>query len=356
MRCLKKLLAVMLTLAIILPSFSTFKVKADSSYSLENLTADEIVDLIFDSCSGIYPKEGQTTEEWVNFLDKKIPFLNSEAVNFYKTCRWNYNTYMDFVNYGYYNSNKFNVFTSFRVWFGYYAEAMDGSFHLSENDEYAKFIQLTFRLSDDYKKANSLYDKLVKKLDNYYTTGQNNKNTESNNWTYTIKSRNNDNPEVTYRIELSNYNLPVLSLSKVNSGYEFGIVFIHPDYLKNPTELAKSMLKSSGSTSDADEFIFDETVELDDPAIKSLVNKKGKKIVVKYAGDSSFKNVTYKIQVSTSKKFKSVKEFETSKPSATVSNLKKGKTYYVRVMYTVAEDGETVNSSWSKTKSVTIKK
>ena len=66
--------------------------------------------------------------------------------------------------------------------------------------------------------------------------------------------------------------------------------------------------------------------------------------------------MTYKIHVSTNKKFKRIKEFETKKSSATISNLKKGKTYYVRVMYTVTEDGETINSSWSKTKSVTIKK
>ena len=113
MRFLKKLLAVMLTLALIFPIFSVAKVKADSSFSLENLTADEIVDLIFDSCSGIYPKEGQTTEEWATFLDKKIPFLNSEQVNNFKTLRWNRNPAVDFANYYYYNDESLDVFSGF---------------------------------------------------------------------------------------------------------------------------------------------------------------------------------------------------------------------------------------------------
>ncbi|MBO4421320.1 MAG: fibronectin type III domain-containing protein, partial [Lachnospiraceae bacterium] len=227
----------------------------------------------------------------------------------------------------------------------------------SDEDNSAKYVQIRFRLSDNYKKACNIYDKLVKKLDQYYTTGKDNKNTDSNNWRYIINGYASDNTEVTCYVEGIDYpKTAVLSLSKINSGYEFTVVFIHPDYLKNPTEFAKSMLKSSGNIKDADEFVFDEAIELDDPVIKSLTNKKGKKFVVKYSGDSSFDNITYKIQVSTSKKFTSIKEFETNKTSVTISNLKKGKTYYVRVMYTVTEDGETTSSSWSKAKSITIKK
>lgn len=356
MKYLKKLLVVVLTLALILPIFSTVKVKADSSFSLEDLSADEIVDLIFDSCSGVYPKEGQTTEEWATYLNKKIPFLDSKRVDRFKTLRWNYNSYVDFMDYNY--SSEFNRFTSYEIWFGRYAEAMDGSFHLSDNeDDEVKYIRLKFNLSDNYKKASSLYDKLVKKLSKYYNTGKDNKTTESNYWTYTINGYYEQNPELIKYRGIDDYESPrVLSLSKSNGGYTFNILFIHPNYLNNPTEFAKSMLKSSGSTSDEDEFVFDETIELDDPSIKSLTNKKGKKLVIKFAGDSSFDNETFKIQVSTSKKFKSLKEFETKKTSATISNLKKGKTYYVRVMYTVTEDGENVSSNWSKTKSITIKK
>ena len=357
MKYLKKLLVVVLTLALILPIFSTVKVKADSSFSLEDLSADEIVDLIFDSCSGIYPKEGQTTEEWATFLNKKIPFLDSKRVDNFKTRRWNYSQYVDFVNYTYSSSSISNIFTSCEIWFGRYAEAMDGSFHLADNDNDAKYIKLTFNLSDNYKKASNLYDKLVKKLSKYYNTGKDSKNTESNYWSYTINGMYDSNAELTTYIGSGDFEYPrVLSLSKTNDGYTFSILFIHPNYLKNPTEFAKSMLKSSGSTSDEDEFVFDEAIELEDPSIKSLTNKKGKKLVIKFAGDSSFDNETFKIQVSTSKKFKSLKEFETKKSSATISNLKKGKTYYVRVMYTVTEDGETVSSNWSKTKSITIKK
>ncbi len=338
MNYLKKFLVVMLISALILPVFSTINVKADSSFSLEDLSADEIVDLIFDSCSGIYPEEGQTTEEWSTILEKKIPFLDTDRVNEFKTSRWNYSYLYDFI--GTSDLNKFNEFTTC---FGQYPEAMDGSYHLSKEDQTVKYITISLSL-DDYKKANDLYDKLVKRLNIYYNTGKDYKNIESNECKFTINSL-----ETIYGLFEewidNEYKSVVLSLKKVNDEYRFFILFIHPDYLNNPTELAKSMLKSS-----------DEKIELDDPEIKSLTNKKGKKLVVKYIGDNTYDNEIYKIQVSTSKKFKNIKEFETNKASATIRKLKKGKKYYVRVMYTVTEDGETVSSSWSKVKSITIKK
>lgn len=67
--------------------------------------------------------------------------------------------------------------------------------------------------------------------------------------------------------------------------------------------------------------------------------------------------VKYQLQYSADKKFKkSVKKKTLTKTSHTVKNLKKGKTYYVRVRAYKTVDGKTVYGNWSAVKKVKIKK
>lgn len=352
MKIIKKLCIFLLAFSLVLPIFSNIKVKADTSFSLENMSEDEIVDLIFNSCKCIYPKEGQTTEEWATYLNKKIPFLNETQINDFKTFRWNNDRGKDFII-DYYYSYKINHINEFYIYYGNYSEAMDGSYHLSKDDNNPKYIYISFYIDDNYNKANKLYDLLVNRLEKYYGKGTNNKDITKNKWTWGIDYTN---------IKYYNYKngiFTLLSLQKNTNYYSFELSLYNANDLANPTDYAKSFLDDSDEFSlsdDEDEFSFDDEIDLDDPVIKSITNKKGKKLVVKYSGDDSFDNEIYKIQISTNKNFKSSKEFETKKTSATISKLKKGKTYYVRIMYTVTEDGETVSSNWSKTKSIKIKK
>ena len=84
---------------------------------------------------------------------------------------------------------------------------------------------------------------------------------------------------------------------------------------------------------------------------------------------SKFEKDGYKIQYSTSKKFKKAKNItvKSTKKKLTkkIKNLKKGKTYYIRVrayrvydpsQYNSAEPKETFYSRWSKTAKVKLKK
>lgn len=88
--------------------------------------------------------------------------------------------------------------------------------------------------------------------------------------------------------------------------------------------------------------------------IKSLKTQKGKKLKVSWKKDSKANG--YQIQYSTDKKFrKSVKSITISKnktTSKTISNLKKGKQYYVRVRsYSINPGtGAKLYGTWSNTK------
>ena len=77
----------------------------------------------------------------------------------------------------------------------------------------------------------------------------------------------------------------------------------------------------------------------------------------------------YEIQYSTSKKFKKVKtitvESTKKKLDKKIKNLKKGKTYYIRVRayrifdpakYNITGQKETFYSNWSRTTKITVKK
>lgn len=96
-------------------------------------------------------------------------------------------------------------------------------------------------------------------------------------------------------------------------------------------------------------------------SLTSLKSSKAKTFTAKW--DKQTSATGYQIQYSTSSKFSSYKTVKVSKNSSTsktVSSLKSGKKYYVRIRTykTVKINGKskTVYSSWSKAKSITIKK
>ena len=87
--------------------------------------------------------------------------------------------------------------------------------------------------------------------------------------------------------------------------------------------------------------------------VSSLTNKKGKKLSVKWAKNS--KSTGYQIEYVTGKTTKKVNASAKSK-SKTISKLKKGKTYYVRIRSYKKVSGTTYYGAWSSKKKVKIKK
>ncbi len=92
--------------------------------------------------------------------------------------------------------------------------------------------------------------------------------------------------------------------------------------------------------------------------ISSVKSSKKKTIVVKAAKQNEMTG--YQLQYSTSSKFtkkttKTVKVATTKALSKTVSGLKSGKKYYVRVRAYKVANNKTVNSAWTTTKSVKVK-
>lgn len=104
-------------------------------------------------------------------------------------------------------------------------------------------------------------------------------------------------------------------------------------------------------------------------SIKSLKNVKGKKVKLtwkapaKLYGDNFYVE-KYTIMYATDKKFKKNKKTVNVKATTTartIKRLKKGKTYYFKIQYTVKYKGnngtlKSVQSAWSKAKKVKIKK
>lgn len=83
-------------------------------------------------------------------------------------------------------------------------------------------------------------------------------------------------------------------------------------------------------------------------------NTAGKKISLKFNKVSAS---GYEIQYSTNKKFKNKQTVRTITNNTTIKNLKKGKTYYVRVRaYRYDSEGKKVYGQWSQLKKVKIKK
>lgn len=93
------------------------------------------------------------------------------------------------------------------------------------------------------------------------------------------------------------------------------------------------------------------------PAISSVKNSKSKKITVKLKKKVSGAK-GYEMIYSTDKKFKkNAKTVRFSSLSKTVSKLKKGTTYYVKVRaYKLDSTNNRVNGAYSSVKKVKIKK
>ena len=77
-------------------------------------------------------------------------------------------------------------------------------------------------------------------------------------------------------------------------------------------------------------------------------------MVVKWKKTATAKG--YQVQYSTSRKFKSKKTKTTGKTSLTIKNLKKKKTYYVRVRAYKTVNGKKSYGKWSSVKKIKIKK
>lgn len=90
------------------------------------------------------------------------------------------------------------------------------------------------------------------------------------------------------------------------------------------------------------------------PKIYSLKGGK-KKITVNNSDNKAASG--YQIKLSTSKKFtkKTTKTVKSKSSKTTVKKLKKGKKYYVKVRAYKTENGRTVYSAWSKTKTIKTK-
>lgn len=99
------------------------------------------------------------------------------------------------------------------------------------------------------------------------------------------------------------------------------------------------------------------TVRLTTPSISGLKNSSGKKMKVTWKKKS--KATGYQIQYSTSSQFSGAKTVTVSKNSTTsktISGLKKGKNYYVRIRTYKSSAGKKFYSGWSSTKKVKISK
>ncbi|MCD8015491.1 MAG: fibronectin type III domain-containing protein [Lachnospiraceae bacterium] len=127
---------------------------------------------------------------------------------------------------------------------------------------------------------------------------------------------------------------------------------------KNGTKYTYKVVPYSGNTkgSGTGKVI----VRLTGNSISGTTNKSPKKMVIKWKKDSKVSG--YQIQYSTNKKFKSgsatntVKVSGSSKTNKTLTRLKKGKTYYLRIRTYKTVSGNTYYSPWSSVTTVKIKK
>ena len=144
-----------------------------------------------------------------------------------------------------------------------------------------------------------------------------------------------------------------VSLPKaVKKGYTFAGWYKESNYKTKVTAIKK------GTTGNIKLYAkWDKVKKPSKPAISSVKNSKSKKITVKLKKKVSGAK-GYEMIYSTDKKFKkSAKTVRFSSLSKTVSKLKKGTTYYVKVRaYKLDSTNNRVNGAYSSVKKVTIKK
>ena len=333
----RKLLTILLTLVLVIGLLPIQDIKAEDNvqgesehkYLFDDMSADEIVDCILESCKGLYPKEGQSIKEWYNYAAKKLPFLDPELFNVSDNkVYWMLDPQITINTY---NTDK-TPYPSYIIYYDFSNDAKE-LFHSSET-RFARSVQVSFYLSLDAEKADIVYDKLATIVNEYYATGKDDRTLR--HWTYTINGISVSNSDLNKSLNIGPVDYPkVLIRYEMEEQYNFVLLFVHPDDLVNPTEFAESFFNY-----------------IDSPVIDKVSNKKSKKVVVKYTEDCISTDGKYVIQYSTNKKFKNAKDVETEKTSITLSKLKKNKKYYIRVKYII--DGQ--SSEWSEVKSIKIKK
>ncbi|MCD7886974.1 MAG: leucine-rich repeat protein [Clostridiales bacterium] len=127
--------------------------------------------------------------------------------------------------------------------------------------------------------------------------------------------------------------------------------------VSNGTMYIYTVRAYSGSTLSGYEAEGEEMYRLSRVGISSLSNGSSKKMTVKWKKNS--KATGYQIQYATNSSFKNAKTVKVTSASTlskTISDLTKGKKYYVRVRAYKTTGGETYQAAWSDTKTVTINK
>ena len=158
------------------------------------------------------------------------------------------------------------------------------------------------------------------------------------------KGKNNASNPSTY------YGKKVTLKNPSRKGYAFAGWYTDAKFKKKITSI------SSSAKSDYVLYAKWTKVKVAKASLTSAKNSKSKQILMKYKKVSGAKG--YEISYSTDKKFKkAVTKKNTAKTSYTISKLKKGKTYYVRIRaYKVDSTGKKVYGKYSSVKKVKVSK
>ena len=165
------------------------------------------------------------------------------------------------------------------------------------------------------------------------------------NITYKLnKGKNNASNPSTY------YGKKITLKNPSRKGYTFAGWYTDAKFKKKITSI------SSSAKSDYILYAKWTKVKVAKASLTSAKNSKSKQILLKYKKVSGAKG--YEISYSTDKKFKkAVTRKNTTKTSYTISKLKKGKTYYVRIRaYKVDSTGKKVYGKYTSVKKVKVSK
>ena len=146
------------------------------------------------------------------------------------------------------------------------------------------------------------------------------------------------------------YKQTVKLYSPTRKGYTFGGWYKDKKFKTKVTSISKNTAKNVTLYAK-----WIKVTKCKAPANVKLRNSKAKTMTVSYKAVSGAKG--YEISYATNSKFKSAKKVRTAAKSKSISKLKKGKTYYVRVRaYKVDSTGAKIYGSYSKAAKVKIKK
>ncbi len=165
------------------------------------------------------------------------------------------------------------------------------------------------------------------------------------NITYKLnKGKNNASNPSTY------YGKKITLKNPSRKGYTFAGWYTDAKFKKKITSISNS------AKSDYILYAKWTKVKVAKASLTSAKNSKSKQILLKYKKISGIKG--YEISYSTDKKFKkAVTRKNTTKTSYTISKLKKGKTYYVRIRaYKVDSTGKKVYGKYTSVKKVKVSK